>query len=280
MHTHVQAHTHTALLLMRAKGYMCRAGCASPDSPPETISQREKYSSDHTQDPHYWRSTSSPAHITQRHDHLHPSRALSLLQQPFHGSEMSEGAITSERQVRWSQSAPSFPNSHSVRPSVLQASDGTQLARQQSSYASTPTCDQEASLGSMGTAPTADSPTPEPLSRTRISSRAMRGLDCQIDLQVQRVEVMLEELSRAITSSSELNWEEIGKELCLDDTVLQDIDEKYHFPEEKCYQMLCCGIRQRKSSFRDLRDAFNEMELYDLCVIVRKTRSDIYVHRY
>ena len=246
-----------------------------PNSPPETISQREKYSSEHTQDPQYWRSKSSPAHTAQRHDHLHPSRALLFPQQPFHGSETSEGAP--ELQVRWS--TPSFPNSHGVRPGVMQASDGTHFARQQSSYASTPTCHQEASLGSMGTAPTADSPTPQPSSRRMSSSRAiyMRGLDCHIDLQVQRVEVMLEELSRAITSSSELNWAGIGRELDLKDTVLQDIDQKYHFPEEKCYQMLCCTIRQSMSSYRNLRDAFNEMELYDLCAIIRKARIDIYM---
>ena len=193
-----------------------------------------------------------------------------------HGSETSEGAP--ELQVRWS--TPSFPNSHGVRPGVMQASDGTHFARQQSSYASTPTCPQEASLGSMGTAPTADSPTPQPSSRRMSSSRALRGLDCHIDLQVQRVEIMLEELSRTITSSSELNWAGIGRELYLEDTVLQDIDQKYHFPEEKCYQMLCCAIRRSMSSYRNLRDAFNEMELYDLCAIIRKARTDIYVHRY
>ena len=245
-----------------------------PNSPPEIISQREKYSSEHTQDPQYWRSKSSPAHTAQRHDHLQPSRALLFPQQPFHGSETSEGAP--ELQVRWS--TPSFPNSHSVRPGVMQASDGTHFARQQSSYASTPTCPQEASLGSMGTAPTADSPTPQPSSRRMSSSRALRGLDCHIDLQVQRVEFMLEELSRTITSSSELNWAGIGRELYLEDTVLQDIDQKYHFPEEKCYQMLCCAIRRSMSSYRNLRDAFNEMELYDLCAIIRKARTDIYGH--
>jgi len=59
-----------------------------------------------------------------------------------------------------------------------------------------------------------------------------------------------------------------------------DIDQKYHFPEEKCYQMLCCAIRLSTSSYRKLRDAFNEMELYNLCAIIRKARIDIYVHRY
>ena len=112
----------------------------------------------------------------------------------------------------------------------------------------------------------------QPFSQPTCGRSSLPGMESRIDLEAKRVMDMLEELSE----HSKKDWKDIGTRLGCFQSKLNSIDEKYHYPIEKCYQMLFHWIKERSASYKELLNALIEMERYDMCEIVKHARVDIY----